>query len=77
MIKISFEEEISILDEVYSEMVEAIVNKPGEQDYESSRIYFANVAARLNKWVDDVKEVKTKLETKEPVQDLTADNRPA
>ena len=72
-----FEAEIKILDEVYSEMVDAIINKPDTQDYETSRIYFENVAARINKWVGSVQEVKSRLERNEPVIDLTADNRPA
>jgi hypothetical protein len=71
-----FENEVKILDEVYSEMVEAIMNKPEMQDYEVSRIYFENVAARLNKWVNQVKDVKAKLEKEDQI-DLTADNRPA
>jgi hypothetical protein len=71
-----FENEIKLLDEVYSEMVEAIMNKPELQDYEVSRIYYENVAARLNKWVNHVKDVKNKLEEGEKL-DLTADNRPA
>jgi len=71
-----FEHEIKLLDEVYSEMVEAIMNKPDLQDYEISRIYYENVAARLNKWVNQVKEVKGNLEKQENL-DLSADNRPA
>ena len=72
-----FENEIKLLDEVYSEMVEAIMNKPELQDYEVSRIYYENVSARLNKWVTHVKDVKNKLEKQESLGDLTADNRPA
>ncbi|PKL90105.1 MAG: hypothetical protein CVV23_01815 [Ignavibacteriae bacterium HGW-Ignavibacteriae-2] len=72
-----FEKEIEKLDEVYSEMVEAIMNKPESQDYEISRIYFENVAARLNNWVAVVKEVKYELEKRQPLGDLSADNRPA
>ncbi len=72
-----FENEIKLLDEVYSEMLEAIMNKPELQDYEVSRIYYENVSARLNKWVTHVKDVKNKLEKQESLGDLTADNRPA
>ncbi len=72
-----FEQEKKMLEEVYSEIIEAILNKPETEDYELSRIYFENVAARMNKWADYVNKVKSKLEEKEPVKDITADNRPA
>lgn len=72
-----FEKEKKMLEEVYSEIVEAILHKPEADDYELSRIYFENVAARMNKWADYVNKVKGILETKEPVKDITADNRPA
>ncbi len=75
--KMNFEKEIKSLDEVYTEMVDAILNRPDSEDFEASRVYFGNVSARLNKWVDNIKDVKTLLENKEPAQDLTADNRPA
>ena len=42
MIKHNFETEIKMLEEVYSEMVDAIINKPDSQDYEVARIYFEN-----------------------------------
>ncbi len=72
-----FENEKKMLDEIYSEMVEAILHKPEEDDYETNRIYFENAAARMNKWADYVNKVKSMLEGKEPIKDLTADNRPA
>lgn len=72
-----FRKEKAILDELYSEMVEAIMNKPKNQEYEISRIYFENVSARMNHWVAQVKEVKDNLEKREPINDLSADNRPA
>jgi hypothetical protein len=72
-----FEKEIKMLNSLYSEIAEAITNKPSTQDYENSRIYFENVAARMNGWAAQVKDVKNSLENREPVKDLTADNRPA
>jgi len=69
--------EVEKLDDVYNEIVEAILNKPETQDYENSRIYFENVATRMNQWAIEIKDVKKKLEEKEPIADLTADNRPA
>lgn len=72
-----FTVEIKILETVYSELIEAILNKPESQDYEFSRIYFENVTARMNNWAAMVNKVKTGLEKRVPVRDLTADNRPA
>lgn len=72
-----FNSEINKLDNVYNEIVDAILNKPESQDYENSRIYFENVATRMNQWALELKEVRKNLESKEPLEDLTADNRPA
>ncbi len=72
-----FNAEIKSLDEVYTEVVEAIMHKPESQDVEQSRIYFENVSARMNHWASVLKDVKSKLEEREDTPDLTADNRPA
>lgn len=72
-----FENEVKVLNELYEEIIEGITNKPDSQDYEKSRIYFENVAARMNNWARMTKDVKNMLEQKEKTQDLTADNRPA
>ncbi|MAT59701.1 MAG: hypothetical protein K8F60_11355 [Melioribacteraceae bacterium] len=72
-----FKKEIDLLDETYTDIVEAIMNKPEVEDYERSRIYFENVVAHMNNWIENIKEVKNSLEKREPVKDLTADNRPA
>ena len=73
----NFKEEQKILDEVYSEIVDAIMNKPGTENYEEARIYFENAAARMNKWANDIKKVQSKLQNREETEDLSADNRPA
>ena len=72
-----FKKEIDLLDETYTDIIEAIMNKPEVEDYERSRIYFENVVAHMNNWIENIKEVKNSLEKREPVKDLTADNRPA
>ncbi|MBL1213473.1 MAG: hypothetical protein HND52_08950 [Ignavibacteriae bacterium] len=72
-----FNKEIKMLDEIYLELVEAIMNKPESQDYEKSKIYFENAAARMNKWANVVKDVKNQLESRNAARDLTAENRPA
>lgn len=73
----NFKDELNILNDVYSELIDAIENKPETQDYEKSRIYTENLISYLNKWVVDVKNVRNLLEKREPVKDITADNRPA
>ncbi len=73
----NYQREIELLDETYTDIVDAILNKPEVEDYEKSRIYFENVVAHMNQWVEKIKEVKNILESKEPVKDITADNRPA
>lgn len=72
-----FAEEIKKLEAVYSDIVEAILNKPDTSDFEKSRIYFENVVAHMNNWSAVLKDVKKSLENRIPLQDLTADNRPA
>lgn len=72
-----FSNEIKKLNNLYSEIVEAITYKPDTADYEKSRIYFENVAARMNNWALMINELKRDLEGREPQKDLTADNRPA
>ncbi len=73
----NFKDELNILNDVYSELIDAIENKPEIEDYEKSRIYTENLISHLNKWVIDVKNVRNLLEKREPVKDITADNRPA
>lgn len=73
----NFKDELDILNDVYSELIDAIENKPEVQDYEKSRIYTENLISYLNKWVVDVKNVRNLLEKRGPIKDITADNRPA
>lgn len=72
-----FEQELRILDEIYSELIDGIMNKPKLEDYEVSRVYYENVAARMSKWAQQVNDLKKRLEDREPKRDLKADNRPA
>jgi len=72
-----YSEEIKLLGKVYSEIIDAIVNKPDLQNYEVSRIYFENVAAHMNNWAALINKAKVSLESRIPAPNLTADNRPA
>lgn len=56
-----FEKEIEVLDQIYNELVEAIHEKPENQDVEQLRIYVDNTYATLNRTVLRVKEIKNGL----------------
>jgi hypothetical protein len=75
--KEEFNEEIELLNEIYSDMVDALMHKPTVEDIEKSRIYTENLLSFLNKWIIEIKNVKNSLEARQPVKDITADNRPA
>lgn len=69
--------EILILNTLFVEMSEALINKPASQDYEANRIYIDNTYKLIFKWVKGVSQVKQQLKEREPITVLTADNRPA
>ncbi|MFH1197270.1 MAG: hypothetical protein V1720_16345 [bacterium] len=71
-----FAGEIKMLNTLYSEMVEAILNKPDTADYEKARIYFENVVAHMNKWTSLVNQIKKQLEERDSTLDLSTDNPP-
>jgi len=72
-----YQQEILILETIFSEIVETLNNKPKASDYEASRIYFENTGAIMNKWAIGVNQVKKLLQERMPTEDLTAENRPA
>ena len=57
-----FDYEIKVLDEIYSDIIITIQNKPNKLKREQSRIYYENVMSYLNKWAVDIKNIKTRLE---------------
>jgi len=57
-----FDYEIKVLDEIYSDIIITIQNKPNKLKLEQSRIYYENVMSYLNKWAVDIKNIKTRLE---------------
>lgn len=56
-----FETEVKILDTMYLELVEALHNKPNDNDIEDMRLYLDNVFTLLNKSALATKEVKNML----------------
>lgn len=56
-----FEEEIKLLDKVYSDMMEAIHNKPSDNTLENLRLYADNVYVLLNRTALRVNELKNNL----------------
>jgi hypothetical protein len=59
---IGFEKEIKMLDQVYTDMVEAIHQKPSNLNVEEMRLYLDNIYVVLNRTVFRVQEVKNDLE---------------
>lgn len=61
--KSKFEEEINILDSIYSDMIEAIQHKPSDNSVENLRLYSDNLYVLLNRTVFRVQEIKNALLT--------------
>ncbi|NUN09299.1 MAG: hypothetical protein HUU54_09000 [Ignavibacteriaceae bacterium] len=60
--EIKFEEEIKILNGIYSDMLEAIHAKPDTTNVEELNNYFGNVYGILNRTALRVKDIKNLLE---------------
>jgi hypothetical protein len=59
--KFKFEEEIEVLNSIYTDMLEAIQNKPSDNDLEKLILYSDNVYVLLNRTVFRVQEIKNSL----------------
>lgn len=60
--EINFDDEIKYLDLIYSDMIEAIHQKPDENDIEAMRLYIDNIWSVFNRTVFRVTEVKNILQ---------------
>lgn len=60
--EISFESEIKYLDLIYSDMIEALHQKPDENDIEGMRLYLDNMWGVFNRTVFRVTEIKNSLQ---------------
>ncbi len=61
-IQTNFDYEIKYLDLVYSDMIEAIHQKPDENDIEAMRLYMDNIWGVLNRTIFRVTEIKNSLQ---------------
>ncbi|MFZ1520424.1 MAG: hypothetical protein WAU11_16730 [Ignavibacteriaceae bacterium] len=57
-----FENEIKYLDLIYSDMIEALHQKPDEIDIEAIRLYMDNIWGVFNRTVFRVTEIKNSLQ---------------
>lgn len=60
--EINFDSEIHFLDLIYSDMIEAIHQKPNENDIEAVRLYLDNIWGVFNRTVFRVTEIKNSLQ---------------
>jgi len=60
--EINFNSEIQFLDLIYSDMIEAIHQKPDENDIEVMRLYMDNIWGVFNRTIFRVTEIKNSLQ---------------
>ena len=58
----NFDKEVQFLDLIYSDMIEAIHQKPDENDIEAMRLYIDNIWGVFNRTVFRVTEIKNSLQ---------------
>lgn len=58
----NFEKEIKYLDLIYADMIEALHQKPDENDIEGIRLYLDNIWGVFNRTVIRVNEIKKGLQ---------------
>lgn len=66
-IKITFDKEIEFLDLIYSDMIEAIHQKPDANDLEAMRLYLDNITGVFNRTVFRVTEIKNNLQKEQSI----------
>ena len=60
--EINFDSEVKLLDLIYTDMLEAIHQKPDENDIEAMRLYMDNIWGVFNRTVFRVTEIKNSLQ---------------
>jgi hypothetical protein len=60
--ELNFESEIKFLDLIYADMIEALHQKPDENDIEGMRLYLDNIWGVFNRTVFRVTEIKNSLQ---------------
>ncbi|MDT3694810.1 MAG: hypothetical protein ROY99_00375 [Ignavibacterium sp.] len=58
----NFENEIKLLDMIYTDMIEALHQRPDENDIEAIRLYIDNIRGVFNRTVFRVTEIKNNLQ---------------
>ncbi len=58
----NFDKQIKLLDQIYSDMIESVHQKPSNNNVEDMRLYLDNVFVILNRTVFRVQEIKNDLE---------------
>jgi hypothetical protein len=58
----NYENEIKFLDLIYNDMIEALHQKPDENDIEAIRLYMDNIWGVFNRTVFRVTEIKNNLQ---------------
>ena len=58
----NYENEIKFLDLIYNDMIEALHQKPDENDIEAMRLYMDNIWGVFNRTVFRVTEIKNNLQ---------------
>ena len=58
----NYENEIKFLDLIYNDMIEALHQKPDENDIEAMRLYMDNIWGVFNRTVFRVTEIKNSLQ---------------
>ena len=60
--ELNFENEIKFLDLIYTDMIEALHQKPDENDIEAMLLYMDNIWGVLNRTIFRVTEIKNNLQ---------------
>ena len=60
--ELKFENEIKFLDLIYTDMIEALHQKPDENDIEGMRLYLDNIWGVFNRTIFRVTEIRNSLQ---------------
>ncbi len=67
----NYENEIKLLDLIYTDMIEALHQKPDENDIEGMRLYLDNIWGIFNRTVFRVTEIKNGLQKDQNIKHET------
>lgn len=58
----NFENEIKLMDLIYTDMIEALHQRPDENDIEAIRLYIDNIRGVFNRTIFRITEIKNNLQ---------------